>query len=97
MINNTLLDIGQDLSIIGDEISKGSMICANINAELEELELFGKEKTTMRYLDINMNELTGFSNKIERYTNELNDSQIKIQKEIQKIQKYLESYQNHVY
>ena len=97
MINNTLLDIGQDLSIIGDEISKASMLCANINAELEELELFGKEKTTMRYLDININELTGFSNKIEYYTNELNDTQQKIKQQIQTIQKYLESYQNHVF
>ena len=94
---NTLLDIGQDLSIIGDEITKGSMYCANIQAELEEMELFGKEKTTMKYLDINLNELTGFSNKIEYYTNELTEAKKKIQKEIQTIQKYIESYQNHIF
>ena len=97
MTKNILLDIGQDLNIIGDEISKGSMICANINAELEELDLFGKEKTTMKYLDININELIGFSNKIEYYTNELIEAKKKIQKELQTIQKYIESYQNHVY
>ena len=97
MTNNILLDIGQDLSIISDEIRKGSMICANIQAEIEEMDLFGKEKTTMKYLNINMNDLTGFSNKIEVYTNELNEAQRKINQELQIIQKYIESYQNHVY
>ena len=97
MTKNILLDIGQDLSIISDEIRKGSMICANIQAEIEEMDLFGKDKTTMKYLDINMYELRGFSDKIETYTNELNETQRKINHEIQIIQKYIENYQNHVY
>ena len=97
MTYNKFLDIGQDLSIIGDEICKGSMLCANIQAEIEELELFGKEKTTMRYLDINMNELTGFANKIETYTSELNDLQIKIKHQIQALNSYIKSYQNHIF
>ena len=95
--NIPFLDIGQDLSNLRDEIWNGGVICANLNAELEEMEMFGKEKNTMKYIDINLQELTIFSQKMDDYINELKELKTKIEGVVEETRNYVEKYQNHIY
>ena len=52
-----LLEMGQDLSILSDELRDGSQALANLQADIEDISMFGKDKNNTTYADININKL----------------------------------------
>ena len=92
-----LLDIGQDLSNLSDSFKESSINCANLNAELEDLEMFGKTNSTMQYININIDELTKFSNKLDDVLANLQVMKLKINSVVKDTVSYIENFSNHVF
>ena len=95
--NIPLLDIGQDLSNLRDEFMDGSIVCANLNAEIEDINLFGKDKINQEYINFNVNELTAFGEKMDYYIKELQDLKTKITDTVKQTKNYVDNFRNHLY
>ena len=95
--NIPLLDIGQDLSNLRDEFMDGSIVCANLNAEIEDMNLFGKDKINQEYINFNVNELTAFGEKMDYYIKELQDLKTKITDAVNQTKNYVDNFKNHLY
>ena len=92
-----LLDIGQELSNLSDTFKEGGINCANLNAELEDLEMFGKTNSTLQYININIDELTKFANKLDDVLADLQAMKLKINSVVKDTVSYIENFSNHVF
>ena len=92
-----LLEMGQDLSILSDELREGSQALANLQADIEDISMFGKDKNNTTYADININKLKEFSSLMDDRINALKELQVKIEEMLKSTKASLDSYNQHVY
>ena len=97
MTNTGLLSMGQDLSIISDEINKGSKALANLQADIEDIDMFGKDKNNVVYVSENMKSLNAFTATMDERIAELKALKTKFEEAVKETQTFIDNYSKHIY
>ena len=91
------LSMGQNLNKISNELHEGSNALANLQADVEDINMFGKDENNEMYAKLNSEFINNFTASMDERIADLKELKAKIEECVKQTQEYIDTYTQHVY